>query len=120
MEIGWILERNACRAALLGHARGLTGAETLAATTRRAGEVGRIPGLLAKVAASSKSIEEFDRLLRIENFNFLLDPEPSSRVWAYDWLKARGMAPQGYDPLADREERRQALLKTLERKKEQP
>ena len=114
LEVGWILEGWACRAALEAHARGEARPEFGSAVVRRAGEVGRHLGLLADTASKSNSLDEFQGLLLAENFTFLLDAEPASRVWAYDWLKEQGRAPPGYDPLGTSEERRQALLQAIQ------
>jgi hypothetical protein len=35
-------------------------------------------------------------------------------VRAYDWLAARGLAPEGYDPLASSDQRRAALARLEE------
>ena len=45
----------------------------------------------------------------VENRIYLEDNSPASRVRAYDWLKARGAAPKGFDPLANPRDRREAL-----------
>ena len=45
---------------------------------------------------------------------YLEDSSPSARVRAYDWLAARGRAPQGYEPLGPARERRRALDAALE------
>jgi hypothetical protein len=44
-----------------------------------------------------------------ENLSYLEDASPSARVRAYDWLRTRGRAPAGYDPLGTIKERRNAL-----------
>ena len=113
LEIGWILEGWACKTVLSAQARGEVQPELTTSLIRHAGEVGRHGGLLADIAVKSRSLEEFHRLLISENFTFLLDPEPASRVWAYDWLEEQGRAPAGYDPLGNLEDRREALLQAI-------
>jgi hypothetical protein len=54
---------------------------------------------------------EFENRIMAENIIFLEDNSPASRVRAYDWLKARGKAPAGFDPLGPARERRIALDK---------
>jgi hypothetical protein len=76
---------------------------------RVAGEAGRFPGAVAALLARANSKRDLDALLIDENFAMLGTSDPAARVRAYDWLAARGKAPPGFDPLADRDRRRDAL-----------
>jgi hypothetical protein len=76
---------------------------------RVAGEAGRFPGAVAALLARANSRRDLDALLIDENFAMLGTSDPAARVRAYDWLAARGKAPPGFDPLADRDRRRDAL-----------
>jgi hypothetical protein len=75
---------------------------------RHVGEVGRSPHLLRETLESADA-DAFEARLRAENRAFLADGDPAARLRASDWLRARSELPQGYDPLADAAERRQAL-----------
>ncbi|MCC6783437.1 MAG: hypothetical protein IT457_11395 [Planctomycetes bacterium] len=76
---------------------------------RRAGEVGRFPGGLTAMLTSSETAAAFDAALAAENLAFLATSDPASRVRAHDWLTGRGLAIEGYVPLAPRDERKAAL-----------
>ena len=77
----------------------------------RAGEVGRYSTSIEEAILSSSDLASFEEALIEENLVFLEDPDPSSRVRAFDWLLLRGRAPEGFDPLGDAKDRRAALLK---------
>jgi hypothetical protein len=118
--LGWLLESTAWLW-LAGHAGEGTGAEETdlppeleALLLRKAGEAGRWPDLLADAVAESDGVDALRERLVRENRIFLEDAVPAARVRAYDWLDARGLAPEGYDPLADAEERRAALARLEE------
>jgi hypothetical protein len=74
-----------------------------------AGEVGRDGALLEELLSDSPSLSTLAARITSENVTFLDHGSPASRVRAYDWLAARGREPAGYDPLATRDARRQAL-----------
>ena len=82
---------------------------------RHAGEVGRSAGaiddLLSAGAISSRA--DLEARLVAENLIALQDASPAARVRAFDWLEARGRAPEGYDPLAPPRQRRAALERAL-------
>lgn len=112
--VAWLLER--CSYGLLADAlteRGTTlDLEGLLAV--HAGEVGRHGPILREALDASGSLEEFDARLVEENLRYLEDISPASRSRAFDWLAARGLAPQGYDPLGTVRERRAALTRAAE------
>ena len=63
----------------------------------------------ADVALAARNLEDFRARVIAENRILLEDNHPAARVRAYDWLAARGEAPDGYDPLGDEPSREAAL-----------
>ncbi|MFT6363542.1 MAG: hypothetical protein ACJAZ8_001961 [Planctomycetota bacterium] len=78
---------------------------------RHGGEVGRFPTLLEGALGAARNTSEFIAYLERENGVFLSDASPAARVRAFDWLSARGMAPEDFNPLGTRGERRRVLDK---------
>lgn len=76
---------------------------------QHAGQAGRFPGLLVESLRASDGVATFRKRLVAENRIFLEDGSPAARVRAFDWLLRRGEEPAGYDPLAQRTARREAL-----------
>jgi hypothetical protein len=74
-----------------------------------AGEAGRFAAVIDDVATSARSLEEIDARFVAQNRSLLEDRSPSSRVRAFEWLTARGIAPAGFDPLGPLAERKKAL-----------
>lgn len=87
--------------------------ELAAILTLHAGEAGRHAGSLDDALRTSTTRREFDLRLIAENYIYLEDSSPASRVRAFDWLYARGRAPAGFDPLGPAKERRAALEQAL-------
>ncbi len=87
--------------------------ELLAILTNHTGEVGRHPSSLDEVLKGLTTRKDLDNRLLAQNMIYLEDSSPASRVRAYDWLSARHVAPDGYDPLASGKARRAALEKAL-------
>ncbi len=83
--------------------------ELVALLLRQAGELGRHPDLVLEALAGCAGAADARARFAAENRIFLEDASPAARVRAYDWLRERGAAPAGYDPLGSREERRAAL-----------
>jgi hypothetical protein len=111
--LAWVLE-NATFELLSERSASATLPEELAAVlARHAGEAGRHPGALDDALKTSRNGNEFDLRLIAENYIYLEDSSPASRVRAFDWLQARGHAPETYDPLAPPKQRRAALEKAL-------
>lgn len=108
-QTAWRLERACYRELAAQFGNGTLAPELVSVLFRGAGELGRYPGLLDDVLVACQSQEELLERLKQENRLFLDDRNPASRVRAFDWLDAQGWAPQGYDPLASREERRAIL-----------
>jgi hypothetical protein len=88
-------------------------AELRGVFTVYAGEPARHPGSLDDIVHQATSRQDLENRLTAENLVFLTDASPASRVRAFDWLKARGLAPAGFDPLGPGKERREALDKAL-------
>lgn len=76
---------------------------------RRAGAAGAFPTTLEEVARSASDAEAIARRLIDENRLLLEDSSATTRVRAFDWLRARAAAPPDYDPLAALAARRKAL-----------
>jgi hypothetical protein len=107
--VGWILERTAYSllARLLSAEQATPELEAI--LIRHTGQVGRNVSTLEELIASSNTIEELQRYFVRENFIFLEDISPAARTRAFDWLSARGKAPDGYDPLSPLKQRRDVL-----------
>jgi len=109
VSIGWLIERATYRELARRATEGSLSPELEAVLLRHTGEAGRYPSAIEQAAAASADLAAFERTLEQENRISLEDSNPSARVRAFDWLELRGRAPQGYDPLASRNERRAAL-----------
>ena len=83
------------------------------------GEAAAFPTLLGDALANHTNRAAFDAWIVDENRLFLSDRSPAARVRAYDWLAARGLAPEGFDPFANEEERRASLEASAQRDGEQ-
>jgi len=75
----------------------------------RAGEAGRYPIHLLRLAQRLDSLTRFEAQLVRENLVALDDPSAAARLRAFDWLSARGEQPPGYQPLDPLDARRDAL-----------
>ena len=83
--------------------------ELSALLVAHAGELGRFPELCRSAVLECDGLAAFrDRLVQ-ENRIFLEDADPSARLRAFEWLRDRGAAPEGFDPLGPLAERRAAL-----------
>jgi hypothetical protein len=76
---------------------------------RTCGAVGRDASTLQDVLSAATDTEDLQERLRVENLDILRESDPTARVYAFEWLRARGAAPDGFDPLGDPTERRHAL-----------
>ena len=70
---------------------------------------GMHPELLDEAVKRSTSLEQLRQNLILDNLIFLQDSSPRPRVRAYDWLVLHDQEPEGYDPLAEAQERREAI-----------
>ena len=113
-QIAWRLERACYRELAIRFSREELPPEMVSVLFRRAGELGRYPGLLDDVLIESTDHKELEARLVNENRLFLEDRDPAARVRAYDWLETRAVAPAGFDPLSSKEARRAALTEDRE------
>lgn len=111
---GLALERLALEITLRWASEGRLADELEAALWLHGGELGRFPSTWLELARDAGSIADLERAIVQENLGFLEDPTPTARVRAFDFLTKRGLAPAGFDPLASREARRQALAAAAE------
>src|SRR5262249_5235435 len=88
--------------------------DLLAVLLRHTGAVGANSGSIDDIISSVTNPKDLSTRLTAENFVYLEDNSPAARVRAYDWLSARGGAPEGYDPLASPRQRRDALQKAYD------
>ena len=111
--VGWLLDKASFE--LLGKLLndGKLPPELSAVLANHAGEAGRNVGSIEEVSRHLTSRQDLDNRLLAENLIYLEDSSPSARVRAFDWLKARGRAPVGFDPLGTPKERRLALEKGM-------
>lgn len=108
-SLAWLIERSAYE----GLARDASAGEAVAEAVliRHAGELGRYPDVLVLAVRRATDREELGRRLVEENRAYLTDLDPAARVRAFDWFVARGEAPEGFDPLGSREDRRAAFAR---------
>lgn len=112
-ELGWIVESQALLWLLErreDEERPIE-PELYAILTRASGQLSSYPDLLRELVNSCSNIEELRARIEQENRVFLEDARPGPRVRAFDWLDAQALAPAGFDPLAERPERREALAR---------
>jgi hypothetical protein len=114
--LGWALERAAydwLAEAALDEKHPLP-KELESLLVAHAGELGRFPELLRAAVLECDGIPALGERLVQENRIFLEDADPSARLRAFEWLQARGAAPESFDPLAPLAERRGALERARE------
>lgn len=118
--VGWVMNRSALEilSQLLEAGESANPKEKLteeenACLTTYAGEAGRHSSSMEGILRGVASQADLDNRLLAENMIYLEDSSPASRVRAFDWLKARGNAPTGYDPLGSAKDRRNALESNL-------
>jgi len=114
--LGWFLESSVQRwlATRAGDPARELEPELEALLLRHAGELARYPDLVLESVRESADLAGLQRRFLEENRVFLADGDPAARVRAYDWLRRRGLAPEGYDPLGAPLERRAALARAEE------
>ncbi|MDF1836492.1 MAG: hypothetical protein P1V35_01370 [Planctomycetota bacterium] len=76
---------------------------------RQGGQLARAPEEFLDCVQNSRSSEELWARLVSGNRGFLEHESPAARLRAFEWLKARDLAPPGYDPLERSSQRRRAL-----------
>jgi len=87
--------------------------ELLEVLTIHMGEPGRHAAALDDIMRSAASEQDFLNRLVAENYIYLEDNSPASRVRAFEWLQKHKMAPVGFKPLAPAKQRRIALDNAL-------
>ena len=107
--LGWLMDRVALALCAERAAAGPISTDISSVLTIHAGEVGRNPASLSDLIAGVGSREDLATRLTVENMIYLEDSSPASRVRAFDFLAARGLAPPDYDPLGALPQRRAAL-----------
>lgn len=112
--LAWALDAAALRSAAKLQSEGKLPAELLAVLIRHAGQAAQNAAGVAEMLAGSKDRRDFESRLVAENLVYLEDSSPAARVRAFDWLRSRGQAPPGFDPLAPPRERRAALERAFE------
>lgn len=102
--LGWHLERASARALLASKAPWAR-----ALLLERCGALGADPGALSDTLDQARDLASWEALLAQENRHLLRNALSGVRARAFSWLRARGRAPAGFDPFAEREARRAAL-----------
>jgi hypothetical protein len=108
-QYAWILNRSAIEAMQPLLTAGKLPDDLFAVLTLHFGETGRHAAAVDDVMRGATSQRDLRERLISENFIYLQDSAPSARVRAFEWLKARNIAPKGFDPLASPKQRRLAL-----------
>jgi hypothetical protein len=108
-QYAWILNRSAVEAMQPLLTAGTLPDDLFAVLTLHFGETGRHAAAVDDVMHGATSQRDLQDRLISENFIYLQDSAPSARVRAFEWLKARDIAPKGFDPLASPRQRRLAL-----------
>lgn len=115
-ELGWVVERRAISWLLtrLDSEEEPLPAELQAVLIRAGGALAASPDLFTEVLEASSDLADLRARIVAENRAALEDARPAPRVRGFDWLEASGLAPEGFDPLADRDARREALERSEE------
>ena len=112
-QFTWVLDRSAVQALQPQLTKAEIPPELFAVLTQHFGEPGRHSAAVDDIMHSCTSEQDLQTRLVAENFIYLEDSSPSSRVRAYQWLSARKLAPAGFDPLGSPKARREALDQAL-------
>lgn len=108
-ELGWALDLATLTLLSNLQGAGKLPRELASVLVNYTGEAGRHTSSLEEILNQLSSRPELERRLLAENQIYLEDSQPGARLRAYEWLRARDAAPEGYDPLAPGRERRAAL-----------
>jgi hypothetical protein len=103
------LDRESLRALLPPLEAAEVPAEQRAFLLRTCGAVGRDASTLDDVLSAATDPDDLQERLRVENLDILHENDPIARVYAFEWLRAHGAAPDGFDPLGNATARRHAL-----------
>ena len=113
-EFGWIMDRSSIAAMQPLLAKATLPPELFEVLTLHMGEPGRHAAAVDEIMRAASSRKDLQDRLLAENYIYLEDSSPAARVRSFDWLKARRLAPAGFDPLASPKQRRLALDKALD------
>jgi hypothetical protein len=108
-NLSWILDRSAISAMQPLLDKSSLAPELSAVLTLYMGEPGRHAAAVNEIMRAASSSADFHDRLISENYIYLEDSSPASRVRAFDWLKSHSVAPAGFDPLGSPKQRRQEL-----------
>ena len=112
-DVAWQIERAAWRAVLPRIEREELSPPMFAATLRHLGAVADDPATLELLLQTQTTSPAFGEALLDENVAALADRSTAVRVAAHIWLDLRDVEVEGYDPMADRAQRRRALRRFL-------
>jgi hypothetical protein len=112
-QYSWILDRAAIAAMQPMLAKATLPQELFAVLTEHFGEPGRHSAAVDEIMRGTSGESELHSKLISENYIYLEDSSPASRVRAFEWLSAQKLAPAGFDPLGSPKARRQALDQAL-------
>lgn len=112
-DAGWQLERAMWRGLLPRIERRALTPALRAAVTRQLGALQEDPAALALLLATAADDAEFTRRVQAENVLALDDRSASLRTTAFTFLKRRGVAMPGYDPMDERARRHAAVRRLL-------
>ncbi len=107
--LGFVLESRAWAFLTRGMDEQPLAPEVLGLLVAHGGELARSLGAVEDLLAGAKDLAALEARIVQENRDALEDASAGVRVRACDWLAARALAPQGYDPLGTLAERRKAL-----------
>jgi hypothetical protein len=113
-QFAWILDRSAITAMQPKLTTATLPPELFAVLTLHMGEPGRHSASVDAIMRAATGERDLVRRLIAENYIFLEDSSPASRVRAFQWLGSHNVAPAGFDPLAPPRQRRIALDKALD------
>jgi len=112
-QFTWILDQSAIAALQPLLTKTTLPPELFAVLTEHFGEPGRHAAAVDEIMRDTSSTSELRQKLISENFIYLEDSSPASRVRAFNWLTAQHLAPAGFDPLGSPKQRRAALDQAL-------
>ncbi|MEZ6005885.1 MAG: hypothetical protein R3F17_00190 [Planctomycetota bacterium] len=82
---------------------------------RQTGQLAYYPDVLLEILALAQDQADLTHRLRDENRIFLEDTGRAARLRAFEWLKAQGLEPHGFDPLSRSSVRQDALERWRDR-----
>jgi hypothetical protein len=113
-QFAWVLDRSAVAAMQPKLTAATLPAELFTVLTLHMGEPGRHAASVDAIMRGASNQRDLFQRLVAENYIYLEDSSPASRVRAYQWLQSNNIAPAGFDPLGTPRQRRNALDKALD------